>query len=154
MTTRELAEKYLEVFGVPTRTNHKDYLRKRVAWKIQEIAEGGLSARALAKIDELAALSPLPWNRPVGAAEAAPADAAPETASPARDLRLPPAGTVLKRAHGGVQHEVTVLEKGFEYGGERFRSLSAVARKITGTAWNGFAFFNLAAVAATRTPEA
>jgi hypothetical protein len=60
MTVGELAEKYREVFGVPTRTRNRPYLHKRIAWRIQELAEGGLSPRALAKIEELAPLAPVP----------------------------------------------------------------------------------------------
>jgi len=151
MTTGELAQKYREVFGVPTRTNHKEYLRKRIAWKIQETAEGGLSARALARIEELAALAPTRWNRPAeGPAVVAATPmgaAAPEPATAPtsdRDPRLPPPGTVLTRTHKGVEHRVTVLEDGVEYNGERHRSLSRVARLIAGTPWNGFLFFGLA----------
>jgi hypothetical protein len=60
-----------------------------------------------------------------------------------RDPRLPEPGTVITREHGGVEHRVTVLEDGFEYRGERFPSLSKVARAITGTNWNGYLFFRL-----------
>ena len=52
MTVGELRERHLEVFGEPSRSRNKDYLYKKVAWRIQEMAEGGLSERALAKIDE------------------------------------------------------------------------------------------------------
>ena len=61
----------------------------------------------------------------------------------ARDPRLPPPGTVLTRAHGGVDHQVVVLEEGFEYQGQRFPTLSKIAKEITGTNWNGFLFFKL-----------
>ena len=62
MTVGELAEKFREVFGFPTRTRNKPYLRKRLAWQIQALAEGGLSPRALAKIEELAPLAPVRWR--------------------------------------------------------------------------------------------
>src|ERR1035437_291099 len=55
MTGAELAEKYLVLFGQPARSRNKDFLRKRLAWRIQELAEGGLSERALARIEELGA---------------------------------------------------------------------------------------------------
>jgi hypothetical protein len=61
--------------------------------------------------------------------------------SPPRDPRLPSPGTILKRVHDGVEHQVKVLADGFEYRGEQYRSLSKVARTITGTPWNGFLFF-------------
>ena len=61
----------------------------------------------------------------------------------ARDPRLPNAGTLLKRVHGKTEHVVKVLQNDFEYKGKRHRSLSAIAREITGTSWNGFLFFGL-----------
>jgi len=60
-----------------------------------------------------------------------------------RDPRIPPVGTVLRRVFQGVAHEVTVCSEGFEYAGQRFKTLSAVAKHITGTPWNGFLFFGL-----------
>jgi hypothetical protein len=62
-----------------------------------------------------------------------------------RDPRLPPPGTVLRRAFRGAEYEVKVLEDAFEHGGERFESLSTVATRITGSRWNGFTFFGLKA---------
>ena len=60
-----------------------------------------------------------------------------------RDPRLPPIGTVLRRVYRNDTHEVTVRNDGFEYRGQAFKTLSAVARRITGTPWNGFKFFNV-----------
>lgn len=140
MSVGELAEKYREVFGEPTRTRNKEYLRKRIAWRIQEFAEGGLSTRALERIEQLAPEAPARWRQPVARKDGASGKVVPIT-RPARDPRLPPPGTVLTRLHDGVEHKVTILDDGFEYRGERHRSLSKVARLITGTAWNGFLFF-------------
>ena len=141
MTVGELAEKYREVFGVPTRTRNKPYLRKRVAWRIQELAEGGLSEGALAKIEELAALAPVSWRpeRLSTSAGATPGGAI--ISGQSRDPRLPAPGSVLMRLHKGVEHRVTVLADGFEYNGERHQTLSKVAKLITGTQWNGHLFF-------------
>jgi hypothetical protein len=141
MSVGELAEKYREVFGVPTRTRNKPYLQKRVAWRIQELAHGGLSERALARIEELAPLAPVRWRtqRSAGGEGLAPADAL--TPARSRDQRLPTPGSVLVRVHKGVEHRVTVLADGFEYNGERHHSLSKIAKKITGTQWNGHLFF-------------
>lgn len=61
----------------------------------------------------------------------------------ARDPRLPAPGTVLSREHKGFEHEVEVLESGFRYRGREYRSLSAIAKEIAGTPWNGFTFFGL-----------
>lgn len=140
MSVGELAEKYREVFGEPTRTRNKEYLRKRIAWRIQERVEGGLSSRALERIEQLAPEAPVRWRQPASRA-ADPAAAGIPITKAARDPRLPPAGTVLMRVHAGVEHRVTILADGFEYQGEQHRSLSKIARLITGTPWNGFLFF-------------
>ena len=139
MTVGELAEKYRAVFGVPTRTRNKEYLRRHIAWRIQELAEGGLSPRALERIEQLAPQAPVRWQKHIKPDASAGASAV--TAEPARDPRLPPVGTVLTRVHNGVEHKVTILADGFEYNGQCHRSLSKVARLIAGTSWNGFAFF-------------
>jgi hypothetical protein len=62
----------------------------------------------------------------------------------ARDPRIPPPGTVLVRYVGGRTVTVRVLERGFEYEGRIFSSLSPIAREVTGTIWNGLLFFGLA----------
>jgi Protein of unknown function (DUF2924) len=139
MTVGELAEKYRELFGVPTRTRNKDYLRRRIAWRIQEQREGGLSPHALERIAELAPHAPARWRDPVPQGGAM--DAAIAGKPRARDPRLPAPGTVVTRIHKGVEHRVTVLVDGFEYQGTRHRSLSQIASLITGTPWNGFRFF-------------
>jgi len=140
MGVNELAEKYREVFGEPPRTRNKEHLRKRIAWRIQENEEGGLSSRALERIEQLAPQAPVRWRQPVVRKDSVnPPPAKP--AALARDPRLPPTGTLLRRQHKGVEHSVTVLADGFEYRGEKYRSLSKIARLITGTPWNGFLFF-------------
>jgi hypothetical protein len=138
MTVGELAEKFREVFGFPTRTRNKPYLRKRVAWQIQALAEGGLSPRALAKIEELALLAPVRWRPDMTAAGAV--GVFPVRS---RDPRLPMPGSVLVRVHKDTENRVTVLPEGFDYQGQRYASLSQIARLITGTPWNGFLFFGL-----------
>jgi hypothetical protein len=143
MTVAELTVRYRDVFGEPTRSRNKDYLRKKVAWRIQELAEGGLSDAAKAKIEELASDAPVRWQKPQKARAASKAtSAAPDPGD--RDPRLPPVGTELTRTHQGDEHRVLILADGFEYAGTRHKSLSAIAREITGTAWNGFLFFGLA----------
>jgi hypothetical protein len=134
MTVGELAEKYREVFGVPTRTRNKEYLRKHVAWRIQEQNEGGLSARALERIEKLAPLAPARWQRQV-------TNSGDGGGTADRDPRLPPVGTVLSRIYNGATHRVTILMDGFEYQGRHHRSLSQIAKLIAGTPWNGFTFF-------------
>ncbi|HEU4534968.1 MAG TPA: DUF2924 domain-containing protein [Polyangiaceae bacterium] len=147
MTVSELRARYAAVFGEPSRSRNKAYLRKKVARKLQERAEGGLSPRARARAAELApkALERL-RGAPRGRAEAASTPAAPSAAS--GDPRRPPAGTVLRREHRGVVHEVRVTEGGYEHRGEPYKSLSGVAKAITGTSWNGYTFFREALEAA------
>ncbi|EAU67341.1 putative bacteriophage-related protein [Stigmatella aurantiaca DW4/3-1] len=157
MSVPDLAEKYLEVYGEPTRSRNRDYLKKRLSFRIQELAEGSLSTRAVTRIAELGDKLPERWRMrqveetkpsapPPAAADvrAAAADAR-APAADGRDARLPPPGTVLTRAFKGTQHRVTVREGGVEYEGQLHRSLSSVAKLITGTAWNGFSFFGLKA---------
>jgi hypothetical protein len=139
MTGPELADKYAALYGTPPRSRNRDFLRKRLAWRVQELAEGGLSERALAHIEELEPQALASWRRPArgGTVPQPPTFAIPRT----RDPRLPAVGTVLTRVHGKTEHRVTVLDDSFEYHGERYRSLSKIARVITGTPWNGYLFF-------------
>jgi len=139
MTGVELAEKYLALFGQAARSRNKAFLMKRLAWRIQELAEGGLSERALARIEELGADGFAARRRPVHARTSI--SPLRRSTNAARDPRLPPAGTVVRRVHGTTDHSVTILDDGFEYRGERYRSLSKIARVITGTPWNGYLFF-------------
>lgn len=141
MSVGELAEKYREVFGEPTRTRNKEYLRKRIAYRLQEQAEGGLSLRALERIEQLAPDAPVRWRQPVVRQDSPGNPVVVPITKPTRDPRLPPPGTILSRRHNGVAHQVTVLDDGFDYNGERYSSLSRVARVITGKAWNGYMFF-------------
>lgn len=60
-----------------------------------------------------------------------------------RDIRLPPPGSMLSRTYKGRDLIVTILESGFEFEGRRYRSLSAIAKAVTGAHWNGMLFFGL-----------
>lgn len=142
MTIGELRDKYLEVYGDPTRSRNKIYLRKKIAWQIQALAEGGLSQRALDRIEELAPLAPLCW-RPNLKDIHVPAPESERRRPKARDPRLPAPGTVILREYKGTEYRVEVLEDGFLYDRERYGSLSKVAKAVTGTHWNGFLFFSL-----------
>jgi hypothetical protein len=139
MTGAEMAEKYLALFGQPARSRNKDFLRKRLAWRIQELAEGGLSERALSRIEELGSAGLAAARRPARVQTSS--SPMPRSTDAPRDPRLPRAGTVVRRNHGTVEHSVTILDDGFEYRGEKYRSLSKIARLITGTPWNGYLFF-------------
>lgn len=141
MPIKYLQRAYYELFEKPTRSRNRDYLIKKLSWRIQEIAEGGLSDRAKVRIHELASSGPALRSR--RRRKTTGSHARVTTKTRGRDPRLPEVGTVLTREYSGVEHQVTVLEKGFEYNGGTYRSLSAIARVITGTVWNGWAFFGL-----------
>jgi len=140
MTVGELVTKYRELYGEPTRSRNKTYLKKRLAWRIQELAEGGLSRSATELIAKLGDALPERWSIRLGGAR--PAQPAPQAES-TRDPRLPRPGAVLTRVHQGTTYEVRVLGDGFEFQGIHYASLSKVAKQITGTQWNGLAFFGL-----------
>lgn len=154
MTVGELRVRYREVFDEDTRSRNRQYLIKKIKWRIQERAEGGLSELARRRIEELSrnapirrrllTLVPTPTTPETRATPTAPAPKeAPitPTAAKQRDARLPPVGAVIRRAYNGATHTVRVLADGVEHQGTRYASLSGVARAITGTNWNGFLFF-------------
>jgi hypothetical protein len=128
-----LREKYRELFGEDTASRNKTYLFKRIAYRIQEKKYGGLSERARKRAEELAKDTPIRRGR-----------LKLEVPDQKRDPRLPSPGTALTRVFGKHEHTVKVLKDGFDYKGKPYRSLSAIAREITGTSWNGFTFFGLA----------
>ena len=148
MTVSELRERWLELYGEPTRNRNRRWLQKRLAFRIQELAEGGLSDRARRRIDELTKDLPLAaiLNRRRRAAEITKAVGGAGQGgddTPTRDPRLPPPGSVITKEFRGATLEVEVLDDGFEFRGETYRSLSAIARAATGTHWNGVVFFGL-----------
>jgi len=144
MTVAELREKYLGVFGEESRSRHKDYLRKRIAWRLQANEEGGLSERALRRAEELACEADLRMLAPKGDRGDGIGRTVVRRFKPSHDRRLPMPGAAITRVYRGRTISVTVLDEGFEYEGTVYRSLTAVARAITGTHWNGFHFFGLA----------
>ena len=147
MTVGQLVERYLEVIGIPSRSRNKRYLQKRIAWQIQADADGGLSQRALDRIEDLAPLAPIRWRVPLGQVEVAPKVATSPKPASGRDPRLPAPGSVITREYKGEEYQVVVHERDFEYQGRRFKSLSKVAKEITGTNWNGYGFFKLGGAA-------
>ena len=142
---QDLKARYADVFGEPTNANNRVWLVRRIAWRLQAKAEGDLSERARRRAVELAddadlRLSPPKEVDAPSGSERTVTDVLPL----ANDGRLPPAGSTITRPYKGEDLQVKVLDDGrFEFEGEVFRSLSAVARKITGQHMNGFAFFRL-----------
>lgn len=144
MTAAELRDKYRELFGDASRSGNRQWLHSRCAWRIQERAHGGLSERARRRAMELADDADV---RSIPPRQAAPAADMPRQTRPTSikpDDRLPIARTVLTRDFKGRRYTVTVLPNGFEYDGDIYKSLSAVAHAITGSHWNGYHFFRKA----------
>lgn len=137
-----LKERYQSLFGEPARTGNKDFLVKRIIWRMQSMSEGTLSQRALRRAEELAneadlrTTIPKPSQAPASRMITAPLRSAGEA-------RLPKSGTVLTRQYKGRLIQVTVRSDGFDYEGEAYTSLSAVAKAVTGSHWNGYGFFGL-----------
>jgi hypothetical protein len=136
----QLRARYLELFGEETTSRNKDYLFKRIAYRMQEKKYGGLTLRARERAAILAEDAPI-RRRLSPSTDAAEVVRLPPPTN--RDPRLPPPGTELRRTFDGIEHIVTVLEDGFAFRGKPYKSLSIIAREITGTRWNGFGFFGL-----------
>jgi len=149
MTVGQLQDRYVEVFGEPVRSRHRQYLIRRIAWRLQANAEGGLSERTLRRAEELADDADVRLTPPRSAAvvqQERPVSGLTLVRVPVTtDPRLPPPGGQITRRYKGRTIIVTVLADGFEYLGDRYRSLSAVAKAITGSHMNGFRFFGLEA---------
>jgi hypothetical protein len=143
MTPAELRAKYLVVYGEPSRTGNKDFLRKRIACRIQALAEGSLSERARQRAMELAKDADIRTTMPRPRIAVGNGERHVMAAPQSRDPRLPMPGAVLTREYKGRAIQVTVLPSGFDYDGQVYRSLSAVAKAVTGSHWNGHLFFNL-----------
>jgi len=143
MTVPELRRKYAAVFGEDTMSRHKEFLIRRIIWRIQVNEEGGLSERARQRARELATESDVRLTAPRPRLVAAGSETATAPIALSKHDRLPTPGAIITRRYKNQTIEVRVLPKGFEYEGEIYRTLSAVAKKVTGTHWNGFGFFNL-----------
>jgi hypothetical protein len=145
-TLAVLREKYQEVFQEATRSRHREHLFRRIAWRLQALAEGDLSERARVRAQQIAQDADL--------RKIAPRDFFTVEGETVRttagnqnrrqyDSRLPLPGTLLRRTWKGRSILVEVLAKGFRYENRTYSSLSAIAVAITGTRWNGLAFFGL-----------
>ena len=122
-----LKARWRELFDTEPPAYNRRFLESRLAYRIQELAYGGLSRETTERLKAMAKQY----------ADQKPAD------RKARPLLRPVAGTKLIREWEGVEHCVTVRHNDFEYLGRPYKSLSSVARQITGTKWNGWVFFGL-----------
>jgi hypothetical protein len=122
--TPELRQMWRELFDKEPPGFSRNYLISRLAYRIQELAYGGLKPATRARLDALAeALDPKIARK--------------------RLISGPIVGTLLVREWRGAEHKVTVLADGFEWEERRYKSLSAVARAVTNVRWNGPMFFGL-----------
>ena len=127
MSVNELKAEWQILFDTPAPNNSRTFLESRLAYRIQELTYGGPDKQTRRLLDLLADEVDGTLTRKAQIA----------------DPRNPVVGTKLIREWNGVAQTVTVLKDGFELGGQRYKSLSAVARAITGTRWNGYRFFGL-----------
>jgi hypothetical protein len=127
MSVNELKTEWQALFDAPAPNNSRTFLESRLAYRIQELIYGGPDKQTRRLLDLLADEVEGTLKRKAQIA----------------DPRNPVVGTKLIREWDGIAHTVTVLKEGFEWGGQRYKSLSAVARAITGTRWNGYRFFGL-----------
>ena len=141
-----LRQKYREVFQEETPCRHRGHLFRRIAWRLQALVEGDLTQRArqrasqIARDADLRTVAPRDFfNVSSARVETTPAD----PTGPPQDHRLPLPGTLLTRQWKGRSILVEVLAKGFRYENRHYSSLSAIAGAVTGTRWNGLAFFGL-----------
>jgi hypothetical protein len=125
--TPTLKQQWRELFGGEPPPYNRRFLESRLAYRIQELAYGGLKPETLARLEALGEQF----------------DGGKVTVRRMRGDDKPIAGTQLIREYQGVEHVVTVTRAGYEYQDRPYQSLSAIARSITGTRWNGRVFFGL-----------
>ncbi|MFO0156350.1 MAG: DUF2924 domain-containing protein [Alphaproteobacteria bacterium] len=122
-----LKEQWRTLYGTEPPAFSRSYIESRLAYRIQELAYGGLKPETIARLEALGEQI----------------DGGNITLRRIRQDQRPIAGTRLLREYQGVEHVVTVTRDGYEYQGRPYQSLSAIARAITGTRWNGWLFFGL-----------
>ena len=151
MTVPQLQRRYAEVFGEQTRAKHKRHLIKRIVWRTQALREGDLSERARRRASELASDAELRLTAPPPTNASDTGTVITTSYEAGRVSSFPKPGAVLRREYKGRVIVVRVLPKGFDYEGEVYRSLTAIAQKVTGAHWNGVSFFGLPSARRKRT---
>jgi hypothetical protein len=141
LSVAQLRQHFTELFGEATQASNRTWLIKRIAWRMQALAEGDLSERARRRAAELARDADLRLNPPTSKTTTTTPPAEPICMPAPVDHRLPPPGTILARPYKGQLVQVQVLTDGFAYAGRVYPSLSAVAKAVTGSHTNGFLFF-------------
>ena len=144
MKVTQLRAKYAQVFGEETRVGNKAWLVKRIIWRLQALGEGDLPERARRRAAELAQDADLRLSPPRQKQSALASVQKNGKASAPANGFLPLPGTTLTRWYKGQTLKVQVLRYGFEYDGQTYNSLSAVAKAITGSHTSGHLFFRRA----------
>jgi hypothetical protein len=126
--TLDLKQQWRELFDSEPPPFNRRYLESRLAYRIQELAYGGLKSETIRRLERLGEELDGGDKRKRGIRI---------------DLDRPITGTRLLREWQGVEQIVTVTAVGYEWRGRPYKSLSAIARAITGTRWNGWTFFGL-----------
>ena len=137
-STGELLKQYKELYGENATGTHKTYLWRKIAYRLQEQRNGSLSAKAQTKLKAL-----IEQHDPINNEALRPDKPIVSQQASIKDERLPIPGTVITKEYKGANYKVKVLEKGFEYNGKIYKTLSAIAKEITGSHWNGYLFFGL-----------
>ena len=143
MEPSELQRLHQRLFGRAVPSGNSELARRRIAWHGQSEREGGLPESARQHALAISKEASLRTHMRSGAASPLPHATVTGIVSD-HDSRLPMPGSIIIKEHRGKTLVVRVLDAGFEYDGCRFPSLSAIAKAITGTKWNGFLFFGLA----------
>lgn len=147
LTVNELREKFGEVLAYATKSRNRQFLMRKITWGIQAREWGDISPAARKRAHDLADLRFLRVRMPRD-----PETEVPDTEGTyvvrkkvklSRDPRIPMPGCIITKDWDGGRIEVRVTDDDFEYAGRQYRSLSAIAREVTGTNWNGFLFFGL-----------
>lgn len=138
LDAKDLRALWQEYFGEEAPRKKRDYLIPRLAWRIQELAYGGLSDPARARLEQLMRMKEI--EKKSAARKGSRGKGGDDKP---KKINRPAVGTRLVREYHGVEHHVTVTRNGFEYQGRTFRSLSHIAKEITGAHWSGPLFFGL-----------
>lgn len=138
----ELRAKYAELFKSEATSNNRAYLWRKLTYRMQELAYGGLSEETQGRINDLIERYDPVNNKSLRPDEAGP-DKGKKKSPSSHDRRLPIPGTVITKEYKGKSLSVKVLLGGFEFNGKAYKSLTAVAKEVTGAHWNGYLFFNL-----------
>ena len=131
MPVSDLQAKWLRLYGEPTRSRNKQFLFRRLAWRIQELQHGGLTDGAKQRIDALASDTFERPRTPAHAGSTPDAEPAGRAPRPRRDPRLPSAGSVITKQYKGRELRVVVREDGLELDGTMYPSATALAKSVT-----------------------